>query len=232
MPSIPNYPYSSVRTRCAACMHAARSLAQADVYTLDWNGRPAVLKDFSKRPWLVRVLWARPVAGREVRALRRLAGVRGVPQLFGTAGPEAFIMELMQADRLPKSDKTPPPAAYWADAKRLMNEMHARGVAHGDLRRKNIMINANGEAILIDFATAMSRRKGWAAPFYNFLYERCRRIDRITLARIKASYNPELLDADEQLILASQPWYLRAGRWMKKNIYRWRKPRTWRKRLK
>lgn len=231
MPPIPDFPYADVRMRCTACMHEARSLAQADIYTLDWNGRPAVLKDFSRRPWLVRILWARAIAGREVRALRRLAGIRGVPQIFGAAGPEAFILELMQADRLPKTDTTPPPDSYWADARRLIGEMHARGVAHGDLRRKNLMISPQGEAVLIDFATAMRRRKGWAAPFFNFLYNRCRHIDCITLARIKASYGVPL-DEEETQLLKSAPWYLRTGRWFKKNIYRWRKPRAWRKLFK
>lgn len=229
MPPIPDFPYAEVRARCSGCMHAARSLAQADIYTLDWDGRPAVLKDFSLRPWWVRRLWARPVAGREVRALRHMAGIRGVPTVFGTAGPDAFIMELMDARRLPKIEDAPPPPTYWADAKRIVAEMHERGVAHGDLRRKNLMIGPDGNAVLIDFATAMRRREGWAAPFFNFLYRRCRRIDRITLARIKGSYGDGLLDDEDRALIAGQPWYLKAGRWVKKNIYRWRKPRTWRK---
>lgn len=230
MPPIPDFPYPSVRARCTARLHKARSLAQADVYTLDWNGRPAVLKDFSRRPLLVRILWARPVAAREIHALRRLGGICGVPRIFGTAGPEAFIIELMQAERLPKHGMPPPPETYWADAKRLINAMHARGVAHGDLRRKNLMIGARGEAVLIDFATALRRRKSPAARSSNFMYERCRRIDQITLARIKASYGVAL-DPEEEALIESAPWYLKLGRWFKKNIYRWRKPRAWRKLL-
>ncbi len=227
MAQIPNYPFASVRARCTGLLHKARSLAQADIYTLDWEGRPAVLKDFTARPWPIRRCWARPIAAREVNALRLLAGVRGVPRLFGTAGPEAFVMEQMQAERLPKNDREAPPESYWADARRLIDEMHARGVAHGDLRRKNLLIDAQGEAVLIDFATAMPGRRR-DARLFKFLYDRCCRIDLITLARIKASYGMRL-GAEEVALIESEPWYLRAGRWAKKNIYRWRKPRTWRK---
>jgi hypothetical protein len=84
-----------------------------------------------------------------------------------------------------------------------------------------------GEAYLVDFATAVRLREG-DRPLRRFLFERCRRIDRITFARIKASYDSASLDPDERAWLEAEPWYLKLGRLLKRRVYRLRKRRFWR----
>ncbi|OPZ09721.1 MAG: serine/threonine protein kinase [candidate division BRC1 bacterium ADurb.BinA292] len=235
MAPVPDMQYAEVRARCGACIHPARSAGQADLYELDWEGRPALLKDFSQRPRLVRWLFSRRIAAREVRMLRRLEGLEGTPRLLATAGPEAFVMERLPGERIPNRKRGGPPAIFWANARALLDQLHARGVAHGDLRRKNILAGPNGEAYLIDFATAIRRdtpgggRGSWLG---GYLFKRCRTIDRNSFARIKAQYAPEALDATERRWLEQMPLYLRVGRMLKKRVYRLRKRRYWRKRVK
>ena len=154
MAEIPAVDYEAIRARAGECIHAARSGAQADLYVVEWEGRPALLKDFTSRPAWVRVLWARRIVGREVRALARLKGRAGFPELFATAGPNAFVMERLEAERLPRRRFARPSLEFWRRARVLMDELHEAGIGHGDLRRKNILIGPGEEPYLIDFATS------------------------------------------------------------------------------
>jgi tRNA A-37 threonylcarbamoyl transferase component Bud32 len=222
---IPDIPYPEARPLRGVCIHAARSVAQADLYELDWDGRPALLKDFNDRPAWVRSFWSRHICAREARALRRLTDLNGVPHLLATAGPCAFIMERLDAARLPRRRHGSPSPRFWANARALLLDLHAAGVSHGDLRRKNLLMGPDDRAYLIDFATAARLRHGGLEAWlsrraFRFI---CR-IDRVTFARIKASYDPASLDDEERRWLADQPWHLRLGRWLKRHVYRLRKP--------
>ncbi len=212
-------------------MQASKSVAQADIYELDWEGRPAVMKDFSGRPWLVRVVLSRWIAAREARMLRHLVDMRGVPRLLATAGPEALIMERIDGARIPRRRRgVRPPVEFWDRARRLIERLHERGIAHGDLRFKNVLIGPGGQPYLIDFATAMRRRPGQpGARLAEFFFLRCRRVDQFNFARMKAKFEPEGLDEDEQRWLGEAPLYLKIGRFLKKRVYRLKKPSFWRK---
>ena len=207
-------------------------MAQADVYPLEWEGREALLKTFHARPAIVKWLWSRRVAAREIRMLARLAGMRDVPELLAVAGREAFVMTRLPARRLPGRKEPAPQKGYWRRARDLMEAMHARGIAHGDLRRKNLLMDqAGAKPFMIDFATAVARPAEDAPRTFDnwlkaFLFERCVRIDRITFVRIKRAYRAKLT-AEERAWLAAEPWYLKAGRFFKR-IYRFRKGRYWR----
>lgn len=216
------------------CLHRGRSIAQADLYETQWQGRRAVLKDFSARPWWVRRWWGRAIAAREVRALNALDGIAGVPQLYCVVSPCAFLMERLQADRLPRRRDGKPQPEFWGRLRALVDAMHARGAAHGDLRLKNVLIGPDGQPYLIDFATAiLIRKSGLTASISRFLFDRCVRIDRIKLARMRAYYDRESLTAEERLWLSGEPWYLKIGRLLKRRVYRLRKPefrrRQWHK---
>ena len=220
-------PYEQARAARGALFHEGRSIAQADLYELDWEGRRALLKDFGGRPWLVWRTWGRAVIGREVRVMKALAGLEGVPQLLATAGPEAYIMERLEGKRLPKIKGERLPADYWDRARRQMDAMHALGIAHGDLRRKNMMFGPGGEAYLIDFASAV-RARGDGRGIGQFFFNRLKNVDRITFARLKRYYLPDGLSAEETGWLENRPWYYSAGKRLKA-IYKLRKPSTWRR---
>lgn len=61
----------------------------------------------------------------------------------------------------------------------------------------------------------------------NLLFRQCQKVDRIKFARMKAYYDPRLLDDDERMWLRSEPFYLKVGRVMKKRVYRMTKMRKW-----
>lgn len=224
MPPIPEVPLEDLKPLLRECIHAARSIAQADLYALSWNGEEAVLKDFSGRPWWIRRFYAPFVLAREFRALRRLQGVTGIPRLFASAGPYAFLMERLNARRLPRDREHPPSAEFFDRAMALVAELHDRGIGHGDLRRLNIMIDAEERPYLIDFATAVTSKPGLEGVLSRFLFRRYRVIDRVKMIRIKSEFYPDRLTPEERTELAAAPWYLNFGRTIKKRVLRLRKP--------
>ena len=214
------------------CFHPARSLSQADVFEMTGEASGWVLKDFSARPLWIRLLVTRRFMRREARALAALRDLEGVPRLAGLVGPDAMLIERLEAERLPHRWVAIPSEALFQRLNALVAEMHRRGWAHGDLRRKNILMDRDERPYLIDFATAWHAgpRDG---PLRRWLLKHWRQIDRVTLARIKKAYLPDSLTPGERDLLARQPRHLRVGRWLKKKVYRPLKPRhrreTWRR---
>lgn len=186
-----------------------------------------VLKDFSKRPLWMRLLLHRRILAREERGLRALAGMAGVPRLAGRVDADALVMERLRADRMPHRWEAAPPLEVFARIRALVAEMHRRGWTHGDLRRKNILVDAQERPFLIDFATAFHAGPA-AGPLRRWVFRHLERVDLITLARIKRTYHPNELTGEETALLADVPWALRAGRWLKRHVYR--PVRKWRKR--
>jgi len=47
---------------------------------------------------------------------------------------------------------------FYARLRQVISDIHAAGVAHGDLKRKeNILVTRNNEPVVIDFGTAVTR---------------------------------------------------------------------------
>lgn len=211
---------AAVRPLLDECFHEGRSITQADLYSLKAPAQDWALKDFSARPLWIRMLITRRVVQREVAALSGLEGLRGVPRLAGMLGRDAFIMERLNADRLPHIYDNNLTPEFFARLEALIAEMHARGWAHGDLRRKNILLDAEFNPYLIDFATSMFAGPKSGAP-RKWLSERWKRVDNINVARMKASYLPpeDLTERDLEL-LNHQPLYMRLGRMIRRKLYR------------
>jgi len=226
MASIPDIAREELGLIPEEPFHKSPSRVQADLFEIRWKGRPALLKDYSRRPPFLR-LWLTPVlTAREFRALRRIQDVTGVPELLARVGRDAFLMEKLDAYRIPRNkdkDIRPSPAYFDAVAE-LVSSLHDRGIAHGDLRRKNIMLNSEEKPFLIDFGTAVTAKPGfWGLPS-RILFRRVAKVDCVTLARIKYEFYPDALTPQERHELEHPPYWLRFGQFFKKRIYRLKKP--------
>jgi hypothetical protein len=120
----------------------------------DW-----IFKDFSSRAFLVRHTVGRFLLGREVRALRRLQGIDGVP---GDAfRVDAFAMAARFVPGRPLADmpKGPVSTAYLLALEALLRQVHARGLVHLDTRGGgNLLLMPDGAPGIIDFQAALSTR--------------------------------------------------------------------------
>jgi len=200
-------------------LHEGHSVAQADIDLLEVGGERFVLKDFHARPFMVRRFWGRKVISREMRFYKRLKGIEGIPRVLKRLDDEAFIMDYVEGMPLSLIEKGALPQSFFTQLRRLVTEMHGRGVTHGDLRQKNILVSVEGAPFLIDFAGAFCL-KGRGNFLTRFLFRRLRNVDELTLLKQQDKLLPETLTPEEAKRLENVPWYLRLGRFLKKRIYK------------
>ena len=134
----------------------------ADVY----KGRLALSRD-----QILRVAVKEPVndadklawTAQEAWVLHELAGVEGVPQLYGVtdATPPALVMGLCEGALLQKLYESGEAGMCLRALLKLcgvVRRLHARGIAHGDIHAGNVMVDvseeAEVEATLLDFGLA------------------------------------------------------------------------------
>ncbi|MEE4185540.1 MAG: RIO1 family regulatory kinase/ATPase [Gammaproteobacteria bacterium] len=104
--------------------------------------------------WLNRLMLAR-----EARVYQRIASVSGVPHSPGMLDDEWLLLEFIEgrplkAARYDLAD----PEAFYARLLGVLQDFHAEGVAHGDLKRKqNVLVTADEQPYVIDFGTAVMR---------------------------------------------------------------------------
>jgi hypothetical protein len=157
----------------------------------------AVLKDYSHCDRLFAGLIGPLLVWRETSALARLEGTPGVPRLIRTLGPRAFLMEhLRGADKARKQPQTAQPV-FFERLGQLVERIHARGVAHCDMRRSgNILVDASGEPYLVDFVSCAFLRPWWHP--LGWLFPLLCQADRDAIIKLKNRVAPELMTEEER----------------------------------
>lgn len=97
---------------------------------------------------------------REYRAYRRLEGVPGVPRCFGFYDGRYLALAAIEGQTL-RNAVIQDPERFYRDLFEVIEALHSRGVAHGDLMRKeNILVDLQECPILVDFGVATIYRQG------------------------------------------------------------------------
>ncbi len=155
---------------------------------------------------------ARRLARREARALDRLRGVVGIPQLACFDG-RVLLREYLTG--APLHVARPRDPAFFRAAFRLLRRMHRAGVVHNDLAKEpNWLETERGAPALIDFQLAA------VFPRRGALFRLLAREDLRHLLKHKRSYVPDALTARERTLLASPSWLARLWRAVVKPPYR------------
>ena len=198
----------------------SQSIAQADLYLVNIGGECLIFKDFSGRFLPARCLIGRVAISREVRAYRHLEGIPGIPRFICQPDSDSFLMEYIEGQSLAcYKKKTPPTPAVFTALSELVERMHQRGVAHGDLHKRNILVSSTDIPYILDFATSLciTEKTGWLKKA---LFRKMCRIDRLAILKIKVRFFPHLLTAEEKCAIERLPWYMTIGRFLRKKIYR------------
>lgn len=101
---------------------------------------------------------------REHEAYRRLAGLEGFARCHGLFSGRFLVLDYVEGTDF-RHGKIQQAEVFFASLLRIIESMHARGVAHGDLKRKdNLRIDSLGRPVILDLGTAVLRREhgGWA----------------------------------------------------------------------
>jgi len=162
---------------------------KADLLLLDLGDGPMVVKDFARKAWWVRLL-GRLQISREHRAYLRLGRLPGVPRLIGRIDAHALAIERITGKQLGRApDRQENGAEKLAALRKIVDRIHAAGLAHLDLRaRENVLVLPSGEVRVVDFASAI-----WFRPrslAHRLFFAWFRRVDESALLKWKV-----LLDA-------------------------------------
>ena len=195
-------------------LHQAHSPSQADIWLVQWDQIQCVLRDYSApRAWYWQRLcrWA---VRREIHVHRMLDGLPGIPRLLAVVDQDRYLIEFVDGSPL-NNRLHQPEAGFFDRLEEITAGLHARGVAHGDLRNKNILVGPDQAPFIIDFSTAWWGTSFWRSPLFEFY----KRLDRRRLALARAKFFPEVFQAKDLRKIRKGPFYIRLGRFYRKSIY-------------
>lgn len=173
---------------------------QGALYLYESEGRRLIVKAAAGgglagilRRWMLR---------REYDAYQRLADFAGSPRCYGLIDGRYLVLECIDGVSL-RNGQIDDRRAYFDTLFVHIAELHRRGVAHADLKRRdNLLVIGGRLPCLVDFGAAIVRKPGFA-PFNHFLYELARRFDFNAWAKLK--YQGRM----EELTPEDRPYYRR-----------------------
>lgn len=114
-----------------------------------------VVKSYERKNWLIRLL-GRFLLARERRAYHRLQGIKGIPELRPDANPLRLSLVYVDSEQISSERLALEGENIIAHLRRVVADMHARGIYHLDLRnRGNVLVDPHGYCYLIDFASSL-----------------------------------------------------------------------------
>lgn len=107
---------------------------------------------------------------KERNVYRAMQGLDGVPKCYGMLNNKYLVLEFIAGTPIRHAEITDR-AFFFNELLALIRTLHARGVAHGDMKKQDNLLVVDGKhPCLIDFGVAIVRKKGFA-PF-NHYYNR------------------------------------------------------------
>jgi RIO-like serine/threonine protein kinase len=186
-------------------------IANADVRLVECEGRLWVVKDFSVCPGWVRHTVGRWFIRRELKALQRLQGIPGIAENPLRVDAFALAYLFVEGRALNEFPKGQPSADFFLSLESAVKAMHARGIAHLDLRnRGNILVDASQHPCLIDFQSHV--------PLPRWFPQLAHTLENIDLSGVYKAWGkslPGTLDESRQHLLDSvnawRKWWVLKG---------------------
>jgi len=169
------------------------------LWVIEERGQRAVIKDYSKNSFLFRNIIGRFLIWREVKAYRRLKGLRGVPGFCRVREGLALVIEEIQGISVEGLEKeTRLSESFFKELRALVESIHGRGLAHCDLKRApNILVGYDGKPNIVDWSSSISKIEFRFFPL-NMIYEKFVLDDFNAIIKIQLRHCPESVSPEEK----------------------------------
>jgi predicted Ser/Thr protein kinase len=157
---------------------------------------------------------SRSLLRREHAVYERLRAIVGIPRSFGLVG-DGLALEYVAGPSLREHEGTlADREAFFAKLKSTIEAMHAAGIAHGDLKRKNnIIVGAGEQPYLIDFGIAV-RRSASNALFNRWVFDQLKQMD--LNAWVKLKYRRRIDLETERDVLSAEDAAIYRPHWIER----------------
>lgn len=138
--------------------------------------------------------WQRHLLRREWRAYQHIKGLSGFPRCFKLLDDRFLILEWIDATPF-RFAEIGDPEAFFARLRATLDAMHERGLAHGDLKKKeNLLVTDDDWPVILDLGTAVRRGEGLG----RFLYGWLERVDDNAWLKLKYGSGLEGLSSSDR----------------------------------
>lgn len=166
---------------------------QGHIYLCQDEGRRLVIK--APMGWGVGRFIRRIMLRNEFRIYSRLSGVDGIPHCFGFLKENYLVLQFIDGVSI-KNARIANREQFYKTLLDLIKNLHAAGVAHGDLKKKdNLLVVDQQTPCVIDFGVAVIKKKGFA-PLNHFIYNILVKFDFNAWAKLK--YNGKLENISDE----------------------------------
>lgn len=155
---------------------------QGHVYLYEGKGQRLIVK--TPTGWgLFRILH-RAMLRNEHRVYSRLGKIDGVPSCYGLLDGRYLVLEHIEGIPIRKA-KISDRDLFFDKLLKLIKDLHALGIAHGDLKKKdNVLVVSGHRPCVIDFGVAVIKKQGFA-PVNSYLYNIAKRFDFNAWVKLK-----------------------------------------------
>jgi serine/threonine protein kinase len=202
----------TLETLARSRLHEGRNQLKAVVDLVEFAGRKVVVKDLLPRAWPVRLFLGPWQLDREECAYRALAGVPGTPAFLGRLDRQAIALEYVPGLTLASVRPGELKVEFFDRLDGLLAAIHARGVAHGDLHRHDVLAGPGGEPCLVDFSTSVTLSP-FAGRIRRFVFRQLCRADVRSAVKLRRRLLP-----GSGVDLPRRPVLYRLGRWAKRAV--------------
>ncbi|MEW6620084.1 MAG: RIO1 family regulatory kinase/ATPase [bacterium] len=195
--------------------------AEANIWLTRINDQLVVVKDYHSKRFLFKLLFGRWLIRREFEIYKKLQGIKGIPKVYQLLDKDAFILEYIEGEDCYHFKGGDLNEEVYVRLRDLIDEIHCRGVVHCDLKkRSNIVIRADWQPYLVDFATAFTQ-----GSRFNFIqrwfYKQFYQDDLKAIAKLKKRLSPHLLTQEEETNLSTRLFLENEVRFIRKYVRQW-----------
>jgi hypothetical protein len=190
---------------------------KAEIWRVRVGNEDWVVKDFAARGFLARNLVGANFIRRDLRALQRLDGIKGVPSGAFAVDRYALAYRFVPGRPLATIDGPDQPPEIFHALEETLREVHRRGIVHLDIRNcRNVIVNDRFEPVLLDFEASLDTG-GWLTRWRGWL----ERFDLAGVYKHWARARPDTLGPERREVLEQM------NRWRKAWVFRglWYYPR-------